>query len=119
MEYNIEASNVNSEKLLKLTNTGNELDIHLQNNTTSFTLGLKDDHYIIKNDTTTYKSKFDDYTITNTIENINQNIFDHNNVNDIYYSINTRYNMEGNRDTNHIYDVNTLTSFDLFIGPFR
>lgn len=112
MEYNIEASNVNSEKLLKLTNTGNELDIHLQNNTTSFTLGLKDDHYIIKNDTTTYKSKFDDYTITNTIENINQNIFDHNNVNDIYYSINTRYNMEGNRDTNHIYDVNTLTSFD-------
>ena len=112
MEYNIEASNVNSKKLLKLTNTGNELDIHLQNNTTSFTLGLKDDHYIIKNDTTTYKSKFDDYTITNNIENINQNIFDDNNAKNIYYTINTRYNMEGNRDTNHIYDVNTLTSFD-------
>lgn len=112
MVYNIEASNVNSEKLLKLTNNGNELDIHLQNNTTSFTLGLKDDHYIIKNDTITYKSKFDDYTITNTIQNINQNIFDDNNAKNIYYTINTRYNMEGNRDTNHIYDVNTLTSFD-------
>lgn len=116
MEYNIEASNVNSEKLLKLTNTGNELDIHLQNNTTSFTLGLKDDHYIIKNNTTTYKSKFDDYTITNTIENINQNqnIFDHNQNQNIYYQITTPYNMEveGNRYTKYIYDVNTLTSFD-------
>lgn len=112
MEYNIEASNVNREKLLKLTNTGNELDIHLQNNTTSFTLGLKDNHYIIKNDTTTYKSKFDDYTITNTIENINPNIFNDDNENDIYYTMGISYNMINNRETEKIYNENTLKSIE-------